>query len=398
MIDQFLIDGNMILIAHRSQQISLPDEQNFTFKANQLSQYNLHHYVLTENTLFLDDDKAVSLAAQISNWPGENTASGDYNVFIPGDKTIYHALISIRPKYISIQSERFVTFEEAAGIVLKNPTNSMVNDSGALSKAFKQQNLKLTDLGFDFRESRSNPYYMRYGLNRTQLVITPLATLIVIIFLFFIPNIIKTLFNLGKPAEVSTEVIPPPTEVHNRLSHDLFSIGDIMNNSAILVLYGLDQIIITPTDSYFEIHYNGQLNTDNTIGRLRQISGKRHGRLELTGNLSWNLHSEWPRKTDYDKSPPTDLYNQLDQWRLLSLRHNLPLNYTSESPLHDATNFHLTITVRNPLPHHITLLAKDIKNENLFSTLENVRLSSGFASKNTWSNIELNFIITGIKQ
>ena len=394
MIDQFIIDGEPVLVSHRATQVPLTGSPPVGFIPTQLAQYGVHYYVLTDNNLFIDADRAVSIAAQIGDWPNDGARTGEHHVFIPGDKTVYHAHINIKPSFVIVLRERFIDFREAMEIILKNPLNAMIHHSGRLAGAFTQQGISVTDLEIDFSDSRTNPYRLRYGLNRRQLILVPAGLALLAALGIAAPALISQLTGSTSPAPADS--VQPPSTGADRLSTDLMALSRMMKTNALLGLHGMRRMTVTAAARAYDIRYSGEVRPESTLGRLRNMAYVRNAEFTYAGQ-DWSMTNRWPRAADYRTFELPDLYHQLDLWRVSAARHNFALSFDREEILHDASRYRLNVTMQRPHPAQLTVLARDLRRLGLAGVLDNATFTTASDRAHTWTSLRFQFTVTGYK-
>ena len=398
MIDDFQVDNQNLAISHNATQVTLSENAGFTDIIAQLSAYKLRYYTRADDTLFMDEGKGVCLAAQVIAWWNQEAADEEYHVFVPGDTSVYYARVDANPHFVTVTYEHLLDFREAASIVEEHPAQCLVHDSGRLAQQFRDLNVEVSDLRLELFDGA--PHSLRYGVNRQQLVM--LAAL---------PALGLTIALTGKPLlelvfGTQEEVLPvaieqavpilAPSVMPQRLQPDLMALGQIMNRQSLLVLHGLDSLSVTPAQDSFAINAQGSLRPESTVVRLTSIARARAAEFTFDGN-NWTMSGVHPRVDQYETPAPSDIYRQLDKWRLTAALHNVSLNFSGRDTLHDAVRYNLQLAMPAPHPVSLQALINDMDRQGLSGEMSHATLTPGIPSGQVWSQLTLDYAITGVE-
>ena len=202
------------------------------------------------------------------------------------------------------------------------------------------------------------------------------------------------------PVQVYTDpVVTPSTQAEDTFSRDMLSLAQLLEQQNLLVLHGLNTIAITPDSGQFELTSSGSLIPTTTLMRLRELAQARGTTLQYDGE-TWTIQHASSRYTAGDPAALSDLYPQLDRWRLIATIHDMHMRFVRKETLHDSERYFIHISMAEPLSAKLRALAADVHSQNLKARTENVSLdpASGDRWGRGWDSITIEFSITGTTQ
>jgi len=398
MIIDFTLGGEEIALSVNAEtdQIITDSPPGLLTLGKLLQEKEVHHYYLTDDfKIFLDEDKGISWAAEITERFAEEVEPepGEHHVFVPGDATVYHARIVASPTTINVIREEIIEFADALNIIASDPTACLVKRSGTLARQFDEHQIEtLPTLPVETDPDRTD-YALRYGLNQTQILAAPVLLVLALTTLFLSPFLIRTVTDWFSPAPPPPPPPTPPSISRSTLDRDLMAVSELMQRHAILNLHGLQTFDVEPGQDRFHLTARGGLTRRSTLHRLQELSLARDGRFDFDGN-AWTMRFTDHRYSNTPTKPPADLYNQLDHWRLTSARHNVNLIFIQQESLHDARRYTLTLGFDAPLPPQLRALATDLNSQGLYADTRIIELTPGRGGL-TWSALTFTITITG---
>lgn len=398
MIIDFTIGGEEIALSLNADtdQIITESPPGLITLGKLLQEKEVHHYYLTDDfKIFLDEDKGISWAAEITERFAEEVGPepGEHHVFVPGDATVYHARIIASPTTINVIREEIIGFSDALNIIASDPTACMIKRSGTLAGQFHEHQIEtLPKLPVETDPGETD-YALRYGLNQTQILAAPIGLVLALAMLFLSPFLIRTVTDWFSPAPPPPPPPTPPSISRSTLDRDLMAVSELMQRHAILNLHGLQTFDIEPDQGRFQLTARGGLTRRSTLHRLQELNLARDGRFDFDGN-EWTMQFADNRYSNTPTKPPENLYNQLDHWRLTSARHNVNLTFIQQETLHDARRYTLTLGFNAPLPPQLRALATDLNSQGLYAETKTIELTPGSGGL-TWSALKFTITITG---
>ena len=366
-----------------------------------------YRYALaTEEQLTLDENKAVSIAAQIRQWPphahnidtdADPDTPTDILIYVPGDDLIYCAKALINPEHgWLVNEESLLSLEHAIAHIKQNPLNCLIHNGGFLTDRLREQEITINDLALDL--DMSGEYTTRWYPSKRHLVLLPAAVLILIATIWLVPRITALLFPPPPPPEPAAVIIEP-TRAHDTLARDLLAAARLMDEQALLVIHGLNNITLELNTDHIALQSTGSLTPYSTSERLRRLAAARNSPLRYDGHV-WTLDHTALRYPPGDPTPPGDLLAQLDRWRLLATIHGIDLTFDEHMHLHDAEQMALSLNIPTPLPALVRALAYDVHRRGLIAETTAITLRPNQAYdpallNNPWGSLHLEFHIIG---
>lgn len=393
-IEEFALNGENVNLSLNAEVAPTTERAGFDELLKLFNQYDKNHALRTDRFVILDNDRGISIAAQIMQWDTTGFKEGEIqNVIVPGDELVYAARARVTRHGFVVIEENIMPFNKALALITEQPTNSKVHLTGDLQPTFEQHEIGMEDLGLDLESN--TPYQLRWHPRRRTLFILPGAVFGLLAIAIAAPVIYKN----TRPAPVITDTAPvvlPPSRAEDTFSRDMLSLARLLEQQHLLVLNGLNGMTITLAEEQFELTSTGTLIPITTLARIRELAAARGTTLDYDGE-TWTMIHASSRYKPGTPTSPVDLYPLLDRWRVIATIHDMPMRFVSKETLHDAERFRIQITMSQPMPANLRALAADIHSQGLKARTETIALQPAHGDRwsRGWDSLTIEFTITG---
>ena len=287
MIETINIGEREIDLCINAESQTLPEERRHWLYVNkQLTAVKKKYYLESEGFIFLDEGKAISIAAQIVKWIHTDIRTGRHYIFLPFDNIVYMATIRVQEDYILVEKEDLLPFEDCVQLIRNNPLECQVAELGKLSNAFTQHNIALKDLYINLDPGKNNPYLLRRGYNLAELFLVTMGPFIGagLIFMFSLTINVKDL------QEATIKPLPARPKSTIQIDKDLGAVTMLLAEFSVLLAYNLENIQIKKTAKGYNTSATGRYEQSFSLARLNRIARELEGSFYLQKN-HWTLNS-----------------------------------------------------------------------------------------------------------
>ena len=287
MIETINIGEREIDLCINAESQTLPeDRRTWLYVNKQLTTVKKKYYLESEGFIFLDEGKAISIAAQIVKWIHTDIRSGRHYIFLPFDNIVYMGTIRVQEDYILVEKEDLLPFEDCVQLIRNNPLECQVAELGKLSNAFKQHNIALKDLYINLEPGKNNPYLLKRGYNMVELSLVTMVPFIGVGLIFMLSLTI----NVKDLEEATIKPLPAKPKSTIQIDKDLGAVAKLLTDFSVLLVYNLDNIHIKKTAKGYNTSATGRYDQSFSLARLNRIARELEGRFFLQKN-SWTLNS-----------------------------------------------------------------------------------------------------------
>ena len=389
MIETVNIGAREIDLCINAESQTLPDERRSWLYVNkQLSSARKKYYLESEGFIFLDEGKAISVAAQIVTWINTDIRPGRHYIFLPFDTIVYVATILVQADYILVEKEDLLPFEDCLQLIRNNPLECQVAVLGKLSNAFTQHNIALKDLCINLDEGKNNPYLLKRGYDLVELsllAMTPLVGTCLIFFLFMTINV--------KHLE-EAKVIPLPAKPKStiQIDSDLEAVAALLGNFSVLLAYNLDKIHVKKTARGFSTGATGGYNQSFSLARLNQIAQELEGNIYLQKN-SWTLSSSIFKPPAGEAAEPIPLQVSFEYYRQFAFSRNARFSVIGTSQKRDVSQGVIELVFENPNSSVLQQSVRQLQQMALHGHIQKVDINT---KKNAgWKKLSITIEVIG---
>ncbi len=344
MIETVNIGEREIDLCINAESQTLPDERRSWLYVNkQLSSAKKKYYLESEGFIFLDEGKAISIAAQIVTWIHTDIRLGRHYIFLPFDTIVYVATILVQADYILVEKEDLLPFEDCLQLIRNNPLECQVAVLGKLSNAFTQHNIALKDLCINLDEGKNNPYLLKRGYDLVELsllAMTPLVGTCLIFFLFMT-------INVKHLEEATVKPLPAKPKSTTQIDSDLEAVSALLSNFSVLLAYNLDKIHVKKTANGYSAGATGSYSQSFSLARLNQIAQELEGNIYLQKN-SWTLSSSIFKPPPGEAVEPIPLQVSFEYYRQFAFSRNARFSVIGTSQKRDVAQGVIELVFENP--------------------------------------------------
>ena len=137
MIEYFTIDGRETPVSISATTTTRSNGRfSWLRRAQEITRLRKKYHVASEKLVFFDDEPAISIAAQLTEWINTNIPKGRQFIYVPGDTLVYCAKLHIHSDYALVDSESLLSFEQALNQIRQEPLISHIHASGELKAPF----------------------------------------------------------------------------------------------------------------------------------------------------------------------------------------------------------------------------------------------------------------------
>ena len=389
MIETVNIGAREIDLCINAESQTLPDERRSWLYVNkQLSSVKKKYYLESEGFIFLDEGKAISIAAQIVTWIHTDIRPGRHYIFLPFDTIVYVATILVQADYILVEKEDLLPFEDCLQLIRNNPLECQVAELGKLSNAFTQHNIALKDLCINLDEGKNNPYLLKRGYDLVELsllAMTPFAAACSILFLSMTINV--------KHLEEAT-VKPPPAKPKSttQIDTDLEAVAKLLSNFSVLLAYSLDKIHVKKTARGYSTGATGSFNQSFSLTRLNRIARELEGNIYLHKN-GWTLSSSIFNPPPGETVEPVPLQVSFEHYRRFALSRNARFSVIGISQKRDVSKGVIELVFENPNSSVLQQSVQQLQQTALHGYIQKVDINT---KKNTgWKKLSIIIEVIG---
>ena len=311
MIETLTVNNTPVDISIGAETITLPDEgAGWLFTTRQLTTSKKKYHLAAEGFLFLDEGKGVSIAAQLVRWIHSDIVVGQHTVLLPLDQSVYTATIQVRKDYLLVEDEDIISFEDALAIVRADPGACQVGKLGALSDAFEQHSVALTDLQINLTPT-ANPYSLKRGYTLGELGLFTLtsvaAAYVLMALLTSTPTELKQITDT-----LRTRTAPSAAVL--QIDDDLATLDTTLGAFAVLFNYNLHSLQIVRNGQGYDTIAEGYYDQSISLARLHTIATALNGKLGVQ-DTTWTLRSSFHQPPRGETAPLVPLTTSFEAYR-----------------------------------------------------------------------------------
>ena len=391
MIEYITIDGNETPLSICATTTTRTHGRLSWLKhAKETGRIGKKYHVASEELIFFDDEPAISIAAQLTEWVNTNIPKGRQFIYVPGDILMYCAELHIHNDYALVDSERLLSFEEALQQIRQEPLISHIHASGDLKKPLEQNGIELKDLHIDLTPGSKNPYWLRRGRSLNELSIAAsvlLGALAISAMIFQGP---------GAPEnEVALESFNPISVPDSfvQLHHELDELIALMSASSVWMNYGLERITITKSGADYRTRLEGEYQNHYPLPRLRELASAIGSQFTIKGE-------KWLVETPIYKPEPgapqelTDILDSVEDYqRLVKGGYvELDLGTITDEIEHKMTK--LELRVDRPFPVLLAGIARQVERHHIHGATQKIDVK--VVPGNGWQLLSIDINLLGI--
>ena len=389
MIETINIGEREIDLCINAESQTLPeDRRTWLYVNKQLTTVKKKYYLESEGFIFLDEGKAISIAAQIVKWIHTDIRSGRHYIFLPFDNIVYMGTIRVQEDYILVEKEDLLPFEDCVRLIRNNPLECQVAELGKLSNAFTQHNIALKDLYINLDAGKNNPYLLRRGYNLAELFFVTMVPCIGAGLIFALSLTI----NVKDLKE--TTILPAPTKSKSaiQIDTDLGAVAALLTDFSVLLAYNLENIHIKKSSKGYNTSATGHYNQSFSLARLNGIARELEGKFYLQKN-SWTLTSSLFKAPPGETVELVPLADSFEQYRQFAVLNNARFSVIGTSQKRDSAQGIIELTIDYPNPRALRQWAQQLRRMAPHGYLQNVDINT---QKNAgWKNLTIKIEITG---
>ena len=389
MIETISIGQREIDLCINAESQTLPEERrSWLYVSKQLSSVGKKYYLESEGFIFLDEGKAISIAAQIVTWIHTDIQPGRHHIFLPFDNIVYMATILVQQDYILVEKEDLLPFEECLQLIRNNPLECQVAELGKLSNAFIQHNIKLKDLCINLDTGKNNPFVLKRGHNLAELSLLATAPLVGAGLIFLLSMTV----TVDDIEQATIKPQPPKPKSTIQVDTDLGAVAKLLSGFSVLLAYNLDRIHIRKTPTGYITSATGRYNQSFSLTRLNQIARKLEGNIYLQKN-NWNLDAAVFRPPAGEAVEPAPLRVSYEHYRQFAHSRNARFTVIGASQKQDAAQGMIELVFEYPNISTLLQSAQQLQQMALHGLIQKVDIST---QKNAgWKNLSVIIEITG---
>ncbi len=388
MIEAIDIDGVEVPISLNATGLAIPGgHTGWWFTTRQLSQHGQKYFTRAAGFLFIDNEPAVSLAAQLVRWTETGLEPGEYHVHVPGDNVVYRADIIVNPDYVLVNQESINSFEQTIEHIRAHAPQSLVHQSGKLATTLTQQDIENKDLLFNLNANKKNAFYLRRGYTLQDIAILSLFPILLISLL---PMSLKFWQERRQPEPISIAepVVLPTSSI--QVSEDLPALSKLLNRYMVLLAYEIESLEAKSGDAQYAILANGRYQPNQSITRLNEVANRLDGSLTLADN-AWRINARASRTENTVELPLAPASDVLEAYRITALAFGLVFNVKSRQQLADHSQTELTLTMASPSPHQLQALGKHLSARGHQGKLKSAQLTTSPMAG--WDSVILTIVV-----
>ena len=389
MIEAINIGEREIDLCINAESRTLPEERRSWLYVNkQLSAARKKYYLESEGFIFLDEGKAISIAAQIVNWIHTDIRPGRHYIFLPFDNIVYMATIRVQEDYILVEKEDLLPFEDCMQLIRNNPLECQVADLGKLSNAFTQHNIALKDLYINLEPGKNNPYLLRRGHNLIELSLLAMAPFIGAGLIFML-SLTVTVKDIKE-----TTILPAPAKSKStvQIDSDLGAVAALLTDFSVLLAYNLENIHIKKTSKGYNTSATGHYDQSFSLARLNGIARELEGKFYLQKD-SWTLTSSRFKAPPGETVELAPLADSFEQYRQFAVLNNVRFSVIGTSRKRDSAQGIIELIIEYPTPRAVQQWARQLRQMAPHGYLQNVDINT---RKNAgWRDLTIKIEITG---
>ena len=389
MIETVNIGEREIDLCINAESQTLPDERRSWLYVNkQLSSVKKKYYLESEGFIFLDEGKAISIAAQIVTWIHTDIRLGRHYIFLPFDTIVYVATILVQTDYILVEKEDLMPFEDCLQLIRNNPLECQVAEAGKLSNAFTQHNIALKDLCINLDEGKNNPYLLKRGYDLVELFLLAMAPIVGACLIFFLPMSV----NVKHLEQATIKTLPAKPKSTIQIDTDLEAVAELLSNFSVLLAYNLDKIHVKKTAKGYSAGATGSFNQSFSLTRLNQIARELEGNIHLQKN-SWTLSSSIFKPPAGETVEPIPLQVSFEYYRQFAFSRNARFSVIGISQKRDVSQGVIELVFENPNSSVLQQSVQQLQQMTLHGYLQKVDINT---KKNAgWENLSIIIEIIG---
>ena len=375
MIETIKIGEREIDLCINAESQTLPEERRHWLYVNkQLSAVKKKYYLESEGFIFLDEGKAISIAAQIVKWIHTDIRPGRHYIFLPFDNIVYMATIRVQEDYILVEKEDLLPFEDCVRLIRNNPMECQVAELGKLSNAFTQHNIALKDLYINLDAGKNNPYLLRRGYNLAELFLVTMVPFIGAGIIFALSLTI----NVKDIKE--TTIKPPPVKLKSttRIDSDLDAVSALLGDFTVLLAYKLEKIQIKKTSKGYNTSATGEYEQAFPLTRLYRIARQLDGKFSLQKN-NWTINSSLFKPPAGETVELRPLPASFEQYRRFAIANNAHFSVIGVNRNRGSAQGVIELTLEYPNQHTLRQSAQQLRQMASHGHIRNVDI-------NTWEN------------
>lgn len=389
MIETVNIGEREIDLCINAESQTLPDERRSWLYVNkQLSSVRKKYYLESEGFIFLDEGKAISIAAQIVTWTHTDIRLGRHYIFLPFDTIVYVATILVQTDYILVEKEDLLPFENCLQLIRNNPLECQVAELGRLSNAFTQHNIALKDLCINLDEGKNNPYLLKRGYDLVEISLLAMTPIVGACLIFFLSMTI----NVKHLEQATVKPLPAKPKSTTQIDTDLEAVAVLLSNFSVLLAYDLDKIHVKKTARGYRAGATGSLNQSFSLMRLNQIARELEGSIYLQKN-SWTLSSSIFKPPSGETVEPIPLQVSFEHYRRFAFSRNARFSVIAIAQKRGAAQAVIELVFENPISSVLQQSVQQLQQMALHGHIQKVDINT---EKNAgWKNLSIIIEIIG---
>lgn len=389
MIETVNIGEREIDLCINAESQTLPDERRSWLYVNkQLTAVKKKYYLESEGFIFLDEGKAISIAAQIVTWIHTDIRPGRHYIFLPFDNIVYVATIRVQTDYILVEKEDLLAFEDCMELIRNNPLEYQVAELGRLSDAFTQHNIALKDLYINLDPGKNNPFLLKRGYNLTELSLLALVPCIGAGLVFLLSSTI----DVKEIKETAIQPVRAELKSTVQIATDLENVAALLGEFSVLLAYDLDNISIKKTAKGYLTSASGRYDQSYSLARLNRIASDLEGRFSLQKN-NWTLNSSLFKPPPGKTADLIPLSASFERYRQFAAASNARFSIIGSSRQRGAAQGIIELSIDYPNRHVLRLWVRQLRQVALHGYLQTAGIT---ARRNSgWKNLTFTIEITG---
>ena len=389
MIETINIGDREIDLCINAESQTLPeDRRTWLYVNKQLTTVKKKYYMESEGFIFLDEGKAISIAAQIVTWIHTDIRHGRHYIFLPFDNIVYLATIRVQEDYILVEQEDLLPFEDCVQLIRNNPLDCQVAELGKLSNAFTQHNIALKDLYINLEPGKNNPYLLKRGYNLFELSLVTMIPFIGAGLIFMLSLTI----NVRDLEEATIKPLPAKPKSTIQIDKDLDAVVMLLTEFSVLLAYNLENIHIKKTAKGYNTSATGRYDQSFSLARLDRIAQELEGRFHLQKN-SWTLNSS------LFKPPPGEIVElvplpiSFENYRQFAVSNNARFSVIGTSQKRDAAQGVIELAFDYPNSSALQQPVQQLQQMALHGYIKNIDINT---QKNAgWKSLTIIIEIIG---
>ena len=389
MIETINIGAREIDLCINAESQTLPEERRAWLYVNkQLSAVKKKYYLESEGFIFLDEGKAISIAAQIVKWIHTDIRPGRHYIFLPFDNIVYMATIRVQEDYILVEKEDLLPFEDCVQLIRNNPLECQVAELGKLSNAFTQHNIALKDLYINLDAGKNNPYLLRRGYNLAELFLVTMVPCIGAGLIFALSLTIDV-----KDLEQATiKSLPAKPKSTIQIDKDLGAVMTLFSEFSVLLAYNLENIHVKKTAKGYNTSASGRYDQSFSLARLNRIARELEGRFHLQKNR-WTLNSSLFKPAPGETVELAPLPASFENYRQFAISSHARFSVIGSSQKRDAAQGLIELAFDYPNRSSLRQSTQRLQQMALHGYIQDVNINT---QKNAgWKNLTIIIEITG---